>query len=103
MTKMTYHAQVERQERIDYILDHIGIGETVCEYYQEEKGTIARLTTTGVIVVLTPNYKSLVTMYVAGLPEASHYYKSVYKVSRMPNNLASRIARNKELMDRIGL
>lgn len=71
---MTYHARVERVERIEAIAQTIGITRPVLEYidYQDQKRY--QLTTTGIILVLSLKQDLLITAFMATYEQASKLY-----------------------------
>ena len=56
--EMTYHAQVERLDRLVACIEHIGVGEVVREV--ERFGAVERLTDTGLVLIVNPPF---VTFY----------------------------------------
>lgn len=92
-TNMTYHARVERADRLEYILNTTGIGEVVAEAPNDERGGLRRLTNTGVIIVVAEDHKTVVTAFICDIRQA----RSVYAYShngRLPNYLANRVYSN---------
>ena len=62
---MTYHASVERKERINGILNAVGeFGTVVATIYQEHLGTCKHLTDMGIIVVTDAWCERLVTAWI---------------------------------------
>ena len=98
---MTYHARFDRTNRIEYIINTIGIGNVVAEIStvdnQGRKG-FQKLTDTGVIIILSGDNKTIVTAYIATPDQACAVYKTAKKVSRMPDGLYSRVRKNYEIM-----
>lgn len=90
---ISYHAQLERTDRIVNILSTIGIGEPMYAKYANHNDTTSYLTDTGVIVIRSgkdnPNGK-IVTMYVATMEQA----KGVAQTSHLPNWFGRRIIKN---------
>lgn len=75
-TLLTYHANIERKERIDFIENTIGFGRKCysCED-PADPGVIKSLTTTGVIVVESKVTGLIITMYVARVAQALNVIK----------------------------
>jgi len=84
--KMTHHTKVERKDRVDYILDTVGLGEPMVDSFVEERNHWERLTTTGVLIVLDPSKKIVVTLYVPTVSKAVAVYCSGTHRSRVPEN-----------------
>lgn len=68
MYKLTYHASVERLERLLYINLNIGIGEEVCRS-RGRHGNTEILTSTGVVLVLGEN-DIVITGFIAHMNKA---------------------------------
>lgn len=96
---MTYHASFERVNRIEYILDTVGVGEEVARVWDETRQTFQCLTDTGVVIVVNEKGK-IVTMFIATTARACAIYKACTKASRVPNYLFKIISRNQYYMER---
>lgn len=87
--KMSYHCSQERTDRLAFIMLHGGLGEIFCEY-QESDALLYRLTTTGVLMIIDPARKVLVTAYYINMEKAAaiihrckhtnYSHHSLYKV-----------------------
>lgn len=88
--KLTYHAQVERIDRIANILATTGFGEVCRTRYSAESGKRICLTTTGVTLILDRYEDVLVTAYYADLKHTAY----VYGDDRVPEWLVKTIKRN---------
>lgn len=100
-TNMTAHAKFDRANRLEYIINTIGIGNVVAEISTVDKQGRAgfqKLTDTGVIIILSADNKTIVTAYIATPDQACTVYKTAKKVSKMPDGLYSRIRKNEAIM-----
>lgn len=97
-SNMTFHAQVERRARLDYIIDTVGIGEVIAEIRDERDPRIAyqRLTSTGVVVIVGADKRTIVTAFIANIDQAILIYKNAKNVSRLPDGLYRRIKGNQK-------
>ena len=96
-TNMTYHARRERISRIDYIIDTVGIGEVIASIATTDslgrKG-YQKLTSSGVIIVLSADERTVVTMFIATLGQACAVYKTDKNCKFLPDGLYKRINNN---------
>lgn len=88
-TELTYHAQVERANRIDQIIANIGVGQIVKEVWQA--GVYICLTDTGITIVKDELKKKVITMYVTSFRELVKCYNGV---NRIPTYLRKKVDRN---------
>ena len=97
MCGMTYHARIEREARINYIIDTVGIGEPVVKVQRPKDKRYMTLTNTGVIII-TGNDNVLITMYIGTIDEALMTYRNATKMHNMPDGLLkkSRLYRSTE-------
>lgn len=95
--KMTKHATVDRLSRLEYIIDTIGIGETVCTAKQIDSLNrigYSSLTSTGVIVITSENHK-LVTAYIAEMNQAIKVWRDAKGNGiKLPQYLFNKIKNN---------
>ena len=65
---MTYHVAVQRADRVQHIIDDIGIGQIIKEKYTrfslEQAGRWVCLTDTGITIIKDENKDKIITMYV---------------------------------------
>ena len=71
---MTYHAQVERVDRISACLATLGMNEFILEVKRGR--TIERLTDTGILFVFGRDDDKLITGYIANPMRVAAMYKS---------------------------
>ena len=90
MCGMTYHARVEREERINYIIDTIGVGEPVAKFQRENDKRYMTLTNTGVIII-TGSDNIIITMFIGSIDEAIKTYRSATNRRDMPDGLYRKI------------
>ena len=90
---LSYHAQLERTDRIVDILTTIGIGEPMYAKYASHNDTTSYLTDTGVVVIRSGKHNSegkIVTMYIATMEQA----KGISQLSHLPNWLGRKVMKN---------
>ena len=90
---LSYHAQLERTDRIVEILTTIGIGEPMYARYASHNDTTSYLTDTGVVVIRSGKDNlegKIVTMYVATMEQA----KGIAQTSHLPNWFGRVIIKN---------
>lgn len=93
--KLTHHAQIDRAERLSYLVTEIGIGSCIFENRQED-GRIMRITSTGLYLVFTrEKTETLLTGFPLTVSRAiAIYRKSGY--SGIPHNLYKAILQNEK-------
>ena len=91
MMKMTYHAQVERIDRLVACIEHLGVGEVVLE--TEFNNARLRLTSTGLCLVMDQYEEKLITGYMCPVDRcAAMYHSNGYK--RVPDTIYKTVTRN---------
>ena len=90
-TSMTYHASVERIDRIVACIEHLGMDDFVLECAEPTR--LYRLTNTGILFVFNERGDTLITGYMATFDKVAALYKS-QGYERIPLQMADRIARN---------
>lgn len=96
--EMTYHAQVERLDRLVKCIELVGVGDVIltAENIRDyQQGTIRQLTSTGLILVVNPTTNALVTGYMGTLKQVSSIYKD-NGYQKMPNSMYKQVKRNTE-------
>ena len=87
LTMMSYHAIVERANRVSNIENSIGWGEIVAEAPDRNDANVRRaLTSTGVLLVLGEN-DFIITAWVAEVRQAAAVWKKANNGARMPRQL----------------
>ena len=90
--KMTYHAQMERTDRLVYIAMTVGFGEIVFEHRTLEHREC--ITDSGVLLVKPLHEDILITAYIVGIDKAMALYRREFGEKRMPAKLYSTIMHN---------
>ena len=88
--QLTYHCGVQRRERVQHIIDDIGLGQVVIERYfrSPEKikaglpGTYTCITDTGITLIKDENKQKIITMYVTTQRELVSIYRGANKVPK---------------------
>lgn len=104
--EMTYHCKTQRAARVQKIIENIGIGQVIRERYcrsaeqikSGEAGRYQCLTDTGIILILSEDKKTIVTMYVATYREAL----KIYGGTKIPPYLHKKIDRNQSYYTECG-
>lgn len=100
-TNMTYHARKDRMDRIEFILDNVGLGEVVAETASKDsRGGTIRLTSTGVIIVVSADNRTIVTTYIASVSQAIRVYSAAHYTTKLPNALYKKVAANAKIIDK---
>lgn len=95
-TNMTEHARKDRQSRLEYIIDTVGVGKVAVRYQDiDEKNRIVifELTTTGVIIVRNAE-NMVVTAYIAEMRQAVRVWRCQHGDKKMPAPLYKKITQN---------
>ena len=96
---MTYHCRVQRKNRVQEIIDNIGLGQVVREKYvhtqeqitAKEPGTYTCITDTGITLIKTEDKQTVITMYVTTYRELVAIYNGERNI---PKFLHKRVDRN---------
>ena len=89
--KMTYHAKVERIDRIATLLTEIGYNEFILEVKQP--GRMWRLTDTGIIFIFDETGETLITGYLGQRLKVSSLYKQA-GYTETPQRVWKTVTRN---------
>ena len=97
--EMTYHCQVERQDRVRHIINDIGLGQVVREKYTRTQGQIERgqagryvcVTDTGITIIKSEDKLKVITMYVTTYRELVAIFGGQKNI---PSYLRKRVDRN---------
>ena len=95
-TNMTIHAYMDRMDRIEYIIDNIGLGKPICDTYvvRDDLPAHMTLTTTGIMIVRNLDDK-IITVYIASMGQAKGVWEAKHgKDKKMPAPLRSKIRDN---------
>jgi hypothetical protein len=91
---MTYHARVERIDRIVTLLTEIGYNEFILEVKQF--GRMLRLTDTGIIFIFDESGETLITGYLGQRLKVSALYKQA-GYTETPKRVWKTVTRNEKL------
>lgn len=82
--QMSYHVRIERANRVQHIIEEIGIGQVIKEKYTrfslEQAGRWVCLTDTGITIVKTEDKQKIITMYVTTQRELVSVFGGTKKV-----------------------
>lgn len=90
---MSAHASVERLNRLEYIIDTIGLGEPCI--HAPSLATPSRIevvTTTGVVIVQASDSNTVITAFIGSIDKITAIYRSVG--AKIPKTLYRRIILN---------
>ena len=104
---MTYHCRVERKNRVQNIIDHIGIGQVVREKYVHtpeqimngEAGSYTCITDTGITIIKTEDKLQIITMYVTTYKELVAVFNGQKNI---PAYLHKKVDRNQSFYTKQG-
>lgn len=74
----TYHCQYERANRVQHIVEEIGVGQIVKKSYTH--GCYTCITDTGVTIIKTADEAKIITMYVTTYKELVAIYNGEKKI-----------------------
>lgn len=105
MRKLTFHAQVERKDRIFAIIDHFNgdFGTPVAHMFSTTHNPTGEprkytLFSTGIVMVTDQADTCIITMFIGNMDYATLIYKTNYPYrAYLPNNLYKQIIQNKKL------
>ena len=93
--QMTYHVAVQRANRVQHIIDDIGLGQIIKEKYTrfslEQAGRWVCLTDTGITIIKDEAKEKVITMYVTTQRELVAVFGGAKKV---PMFLKKKVAHN---------
>lgn len=104
---MTYHCRVERKNRVQNIIDNIGIGQVVREKYvrtpeqimRGEAGSYTCITDTGITIIKTEDKLQIITMYVTTYRELVAMFNGQKNI---PAYLHKKVDRNQSFYTKQG-
>ena len=105
--KMSYHCRVQRRNRVQQIIDQIGLGQIVREKYfrspeqiqRNEPGTFTCITDTGITIIKDEKKSTVITMYVTTYRELVAVYGGERNI---PMYLHKRVDRNQTFFTKNG-
>lgn len=87
LTRLTYHALIERKTRFELIEKTIGFGETICQVRDNQSPDCdIVLTSTGVMGVIKDD-NTVITAWVANINQAIATYRTANGNKPMPERL----------------
>lgn len=97
--EMTYHCEVHRHNRVQHIIEEIGMGQIVKEKYtrtaeelrENKPGRYTCVTDTGIIIIKDERKEKIITIYVATARELVKIYGGQKSI---PVYLQKRVDRN---------
>lgn len=90
-TRMTFHARVERLDRLAACVEHLGIGEVVLETINND--VRFRLTSTGLCLIYAAKEETLITGYMCPVGRCIAMYNSC-GYERVPAGVFKTVTRN---------
>ena len=78
MTEYTYHCRVERANRVQHIINEIGMGQVVKKSYTA--GKYLCITDTGITIIKDANETKIITMYVTTYRELVAVFNGEKKI-----------------------
>lgn len=92
--EMTYHASVERVDRLAACVEHLGMSKFVIEVPDRKyKGTKRCLTSTGIMMIISQTTGELITGWMASPAQVC----SLYAGKRVPQKLYNRVVKNNQM------
>ena len=95
--EMSYHCRVERKDRVQHIIDTIGLGQVVKEQFTRERYIC--ITDTGVTIIKSADKTKVITMYVTTYRELVSVYGGQKKI---PPYLKKKVDRNQTFYTKEG-
>lgn len=95
--KESYHVQVERANRVQHIINEIGVGQVVREKFINNCYTC--ITDTGITLIKSADKLTLITMYVSTYKELLMVYGGPKKI---PPYLRKRVDHNQSKYTKAG-
>lgn len=95
--EMSYHCRVERKDRVQHIIDTIGLGQVVKEQFTRERYIC--ITDTGVTIIKSADKTKVITMYVTTYRELVAVYGGQKKI---PPYLKKKVDRNQTFYTKEG-
>lgn len=81
---MSYHCQVQRANRVQHIINDIGLGQVIKEKYvrsdMNKAGRYLCITDTGITIVKSEDKQTIITMYVTTQKELVMVYAGTKKI-----------------------
>ena len=92
--ELTYHARVERIDRLTALLVNLELGEIILEAPDERnEGSVRCLTSTGIVLVKSMYTGAIITGYMATMDQLHAMYYSINQ-REIPRDILRRVKRN---------
>lgn len=91
---LSNHLVRDRIDRMNYIVNQIGIGTVIIEAIDPNTGAIRQLTDTGVMLIKSQTTGKIVTMYVANQKNLHQCYKWAGR-KKIPEAIENKVKKNK--------
>lgn len=92
--ELTYHAKVERIDRLTALIINLELGEIIFEAPDERnEGSVRCLTSTGIILVKSIHTGAIITGYMATMDQLHAMYYSMNQ-REIPRDILRRVKRN---------
>lgn len=95
--EMTYHVAVQRADRVQHIVNEIGLGQVVKEKFVN--GCYTCITDTGITIIKSADKLKMITMYVTTYKELVMAYNGPKKI---PPYLRKRVDHNQSKFTQAG-
>ena len=92
---MTYHARIERKNRIDVLEETLGFTKTVLEVENLEEEKRFCLTSSGVIIIKNLYKDIIITAYMANVDQCYRLYRMSGK-SQIAPKMLKRVLKNQQ-------
>lgn len=93
-TTMTYHARIERADRLTYIAMNVGFGETVLTHvHEDDPYKMDCLTDTGVLIIKNTYNGTVITAYVPNIDKVMAIYRK-QGYERIPTYMMNKVRKN---------
>ena len=101
-TNMSDHVRYDRKNRLEAIIDLVGIGDIIVKCDSERNDFREEcLTSTGVCIIRDKNTKRIITAYIASLGKARRIYEIAYGYTEMPHSIFETVRANQKYANAI--
>ena len=91
--EMTDHAKIERLDRLVECMTTIGVGEVILSARNYDRNSIRQLTSTGLILIVSADGKTLITGYMGNMSQVISIYRE-NGIEKLPNAMYKMVKRN---------
>lgn len=98
MMKMSYHAHVERFDRIVTLIEQVGIGEIVAsqEHYASKSGRRMSITTTGIALIISNDDNTLITAFAPDIGLVTSFFRTL-GFHEVPTQVYRSVLKNRKM------